>query len=125
MQLRDGRLLVGTAGYGLMVADHEEQKLLPVTGLTIPDEDGYWVRMMEDSQGNLWKSGIGKVVTVKNLKKDSAPRKLVSSKGIVMDFIERDGEIYLVCQRGILAYRDGALTDAGMTCLNLAIMSCC
>ena len=114
MQLRDGRLLVGTAGYGLMVADHEEQKLLPVTGLTIPDEDGYWVRMMEDSQGNLWKSGIGKVVTVKNLKKDSAPRKLVSSKGIVMDFIERDGEIYLVCQRGILAYRDGALTDAGI-----------
>lgn len=115
MQLHDGRLLVGTAGYGLMVVDHEEHKLKPMpAGMTINEEEGYWVRMTEDSHGNLWKSGIGKVVTVKNLKTDSKPRVLVSSKGIVMDFVERDGEMYVVCQRGIMAYRNGTLVDAGI-----------
>ena len=82
--------------------------------MTVNEEEGYWVRMTEDSHGNLWKSGIGKVVTVKNLKADSKPRVLVSSKGIVMDFVERDGEMYVVCQRGIMVYRNGTLVDAGI-----------
>lgn len=114
MQLSDGRLFVGTAGYGLMEVDMKERRMVRLTGLTTESEDGYWVRMKEDSHGNLWKGGIGNVVTVKNLKTNTAPKKLTSSKGLVMDFVERDGEIYLVCMRGILAYRNGALVDAGI-----------
>ena len=53
-QLPDGKVLVGTAGYGLFSINVEERTLTPQDSYTATDDDNYLGRLLLDSDGGLW-----------------------------------------------------------------------
>ena len=108
-QLRDGRVLVGTAGYGLFVVDEEKKQLKPLHGMTVHDEDGYFVKLLEDRKGNFWKLGHASTFT---MKKGKDIKVFHSPCGIPVAMGEVDDFVYIVCQKGLLIYKNNRLEQA-------------
>ncbi len=104
LQLHDGRLLVGTAGYGAYVMGDD--------GVLQPFGDegmhGFYSRMFEDSQGRLWHSGFDDTITLYDKGKTSVFR---SVYGNPQAFVEQDGQLLVVCQHGILVYDGSVMHD--------------
>ena len=114
--LRDGRLLVGTAGYGAFVADiadgHEGGKGSPQLALRRygkQSSDTFYSRIFEDSKGRLWHSGFDETIIMEHQGKVAT---FHSSCGNPQAYVEQDGELLVVCMHGIMAYRDGQMKVA-------------
>ena len=102
LQLRDGRLLVGTAGYGTYLLADDGQ-LLPFGEGGM---HGFYSRIFEDSKGRMWHCSFDEMITLNDQGKIVTFR---SDYGNPQAIVERDGDVYIVCLRGILVYHDGQM----------------
>ena len=109
LQRRDGSLLVGTAGYGVYTLDNVQGQLQT---FSFPDTgNDYYSRMLEDSQGRLWKSAHDDNIYVFD---GQHTQSLHSDYGTVLNMAERNDEVFITCQHGFLVYRDGTLQPANV-----------
>lgn len=109
IRLRDGRLLAGTAGYGLYQVDETSKNLVRVQGYTSADDDEFYSSLFEDSRGNLWKCDAVNGITAGRLSSGTKARRFKSAIGTPMSFTERHGDLLILCLHGMLIYRDGEL----------------
>ena len=102
LQRRDGTLLFGTAGYGAFTLNKEGR-----LELFSKEEGGmYFSQFFEDNRGRLWKAGFDDRVMMRDGDKiQSFP----STVGIAQDIVQYGDEVLIVCQHGILSYRNGAM----------------
>ena len=107
LRLKDQRLIVATAGYGLYLA-HEDSHTMERLSVFRPN-DNYFSNMYEDSHGNLWKNDVTNNFSCKNMYDNSKPVHFTSSVGIPMGFAEKDGHVIILCKHGLLTYRDGTI----------------
>ena len=101
LQLKDGSLLVGTAGYGgyrLSGADGQLQESV-VEGV-----DRYYSRLYEDAQGRLWKSGYDERIYMRQGDKVQVYNSLLGNPEA---FFEYNGELMVLCLHGLMVYRNG------------------
>jgi len=103
LQRRDGTLLFGTAGYGAYVLDVNGQ----LRQYTLPEANMFFSRVFEDSRGRLWKSGFDEVITMRDGQHVSNFR---SDVGNPVGFAEIDDELLIVCNHGIMSYRNGRMS---------------
>ena len=105
LRLKDQRLVVATAGYGLFLAHEDTHSLerLPVFG----SNDNFFSNIFEDSHGNLWKNNVTNEFSCKNMNNNSKPLHFTSSVGIPMGFAEKDGQVLILCKHGLLTYKNG------------------
>lgn len=61
METKDGRLLVGTSGYGLYQVVSGSNMLKELFDYRIDDQDNYFNHMYEDAMGGFWKSGANRL----------------------------------------------------------------
>ena len=109
IQEDDNHLLIGTAGYGLFRLDIREKKVVQVERYATGDDD-YFNHILIDDQGNFWKGGAGPVITCRL--RDKTVQHFDSPYGSVTTFVPYQGGVLMVCQRGLMFYRDGQiLTD--------------
>ena len=120
----DGRMLIGTAGYGLYSVradghiDYESR-------LNSRHEDHFYSRMHIDRQGYLWRSSHLPTLTRYALKagQHGASRDFQSVCGMPMRFIEYGADrLLIVCTNGIMTYdyRTGLMrrADADLSALD-------
>ena len=109
IQEDDNHLLIGTAGYGLFRLDIREKKVVQVERYATGDDD-YFNHILIDDHGNFWKGGAGTVITCRL--RDKTVQHFDSPYGSVTTFVPYQGGVLIVCQRGLMFYRDGQiLTD--------------
>ena len=109
LQLADGTIFVGTAGYGAFLVDDKGQ-VTPANGYADADNNHYFSRIFEDSKGRFWKSAYGNTVVMKS----GGRIRHFESKGEAQGYVERDGEVFVVGLRGITSFRNDTMTDAGI-----------
>jgi signal transduction histidine kinase/DNA-binding response OmpR family regulator/ligand-binding sensor domain-containing protein len=106
VQEDDKHLLIGTAGYGLFRVDIVSRKTEKVENYTRGDVD-YFNHILIDGDGNFWKGGSGSDFTCR--KTDKTILHFNSPYGPVTDFVNYQGGVLMVCQHGLLFYRDGQI----------------
>ena len=110
LQLADGSILVATAGYGAFIVDREG-RVSATDDYADKNNNQYFGYVYLDSKGRYWKTGYDNTVVMKTGGKVS----LLQSKGEPVGIVERGtDELLVVGLRGIMAYRDGKLVDAGI-----------
>ena len=106
LRLADGRLVVGTSGYhGLYVMAGDSLVYWDETGSNLQFVNSLAI----DSEGRFWKCGFSNEIIMTDR---FGLHRLTSTQGFVVDFIQRDDEMLIVCLHGIHSYRDGQLTVA-------------
>jgi signal transduction histidine kinase/ligand-binding sensor domain-containing protein/DNA-binding response OmpR family regulator len=105
-QRKNGTLLVGTDGYGLFSL--KDGKLSP---FVIDQREMYFTHIFEDSKGRLWKAGFDETIVMFDGKKVT---RFTSMVGNPQGFIERDGEVLVLCLHGLMSYRNGKMTVANI-----------
>ena len=107
-QMHDGRLFVGTAGYGAYVIGED-------TGWQLQqfskEKSGFYSRIFEDSKGRLWHSGFDQTIV---MEQGGQATTFHSEYGNPQAFVEQDGEILIVCLHGIMAYKNDRLQTANI-----------
>ncbi len=106
VQEDDRHLLIGTAGYGLYRVDIVSHKTEKVENYTRGDVD-YFNHILIDGDGNFWKGGSGPDFTCR--KTDKSICHYNSPYGPVTALINYQGGVLMVCQHGLLFYRDGQI----------------
>jgi len=109
LRLRNGHLMIGTAGYGLYEADEKKKELVRVQGFTTADDDEFYSSLFEDSNGNLWKCDAVNGITVNRISSKGKARQFKSVIGTPMAFTERNGHVLILCLHGMLSYHNGEL----------------
>ena len=107
LRLRDRRLVVATAGYGLYLAQENNHRMERLSAFS--PNDNFFSNMYEDSHGNLWKNNVTNDFSCKNMYNDSKPLHFTSTVGIPMGFAEKDGNVLILCKHGLLIYKNGQL----------------
>lgn len=108
IERQNGEFLVGTSGRGLYALSGDSLRKVP-DGYTTGSGNWYFNQMMEDSQGRFWKCGYGEEVTMKDA---AGVHQFFIEQGIVMRIVETDGDILMICQRGISRYHNGQMMKA-------------
>ena len=113
LQRKDGTLVFGTAGYGAFTLD---------TGTTLKvyslkQDDHYFHNLYEDTRGRLWRSGFEETISMRDGQKLKNFR---SEMGSPTGFTELDGELLIICQHGILAFRNETMGKAN---IDMSIMA--
>ena len=93
LRLKDQRLIVATAGYGLYLAHEDSHSMERMS--VFSSNDNFFSNMYEDSHGNLWKNNVTNDFSCKNMYDNSKPVHFTSSVGIPMGFAEKDGKILI------------------------------
>ena len=106
IQEDDAHLLIGTAGYGLFRVNIISRKAESVKNYAQGDVD-YFNHILIDDDGNFWKGGSGPDFSCR--RPDKSIRLFDSPYGPVTAFVKYQGGVLMVCQRGLLYYRDGQL----------------
>lgn len=118
LQDADGRLLVGTAGYGLYTLSPSDSLLHYEARFSRRHADDFYSRMHLDRQGNLWRSSHLPTLTKFSIK-NGQPTALCDYQttcGMPMRFIDYGPDsLLVVCMHGIMSYnyRTGDLSSAG------------
>ena len=105
-QRKDGTLLVGTAGYGIFSLSDGK-----LSRFQFDDNEMYFSRLFEDSRGCLWKSGFDEAIVMFDGKKVTHFK---SQVGNPQAFMERDGEVLIMCLHGFMSYRNGKMSVANI-----------
>jgi len=105
LQRHDGTLLVGTAGYGAFALGDDGV----LQRFSLEGTDNYFSRFFEDSKGCLWKSGFDDKIS---MRKDDRITHFPSSKGNPQCFTEVGDEVLILCQHGLMSYRNGRMSVA-------------
>ena len=109
-QLRDGRLIAGTSGYGLYLVTPGNTNLTELKEYKCDERDTYFSCMYEDATGALWKSGANRF---SRIAKDGHIESFSSTLGIPTRFIDIDGQTVAVCRDDFLVY-DGSTLSSGI-----------
>ena len=118
LQLHDGSILVGTAGYGafivsspiaLNVSRNPSATTLSLNRFTRMGDSNYFSRMYEDSKGRIWKSGFDDQMMM--LDGDEL-RTFRSQVGTPRTFFEYRGELMILGMYGLMVFRNGQLVVA-------------
>lgn len=109
VQLPDGRLLVGTAGYGLFSVDEQNHRLTPVHGYASKAEDHYYSRIFIDGQGNFWRGGANNVFTCRDRSGRIVERRL--GQGKVEAFISYAGGVLIATRSSLFFVKNGRLAE--------------
>lgn len=102
----DHHLYVGTAGYGLFLLDTETLQTQKLEGYAEGDVD-YFNHLMIDEKGNFWKAGAGADFCC--VRPDKTVLRFNSPYGPVTAFTAYEGGVLMVCQHGLIFYRDGRI----------------
>ena len=104
IQEDDRHLLIGTAGYGLFRVNTVSRKAEQVENYAQGDLD-YFNHILIDDEGNFWKGGSGADFTCR--RPDKSIRYFSSPYGPVTAFVNYQGGVLMVCQRGYSATGKG------------------
>jgi signal transduction histidine kinase/ligand-binding sensor domain-containing protein/DNA-binding response OmpR family regulator len=112
----DGKLLVGTAGYGLyLLSDiHDEAGVLHHMGdkYGAGKNNSFFSYMLEDSRHRVWKSSYDNHLVMRDA---SGLHYMEASKGDVAGILEMsDGSVMIVCTHGLQQSNGRNLADADM-----------
>ena len=99
-------LLIGTAGYGLFRVDVRDNSSKKVDGYAKADNN-YFSYIHIDTKGYFWKSGHGNSIIRRSPK--GKIEEFQSPYGMVTGFVNYEGGVLIVCNHGLLYYRDGKL----------------
>ena len=102
-QRRDGTIIVGTGGYGsyALMPDGKLQRQ------SLPEIGSYFFLFYEDSMGQLW---AGNYEDGLYCYYGNQVEEFHMAMGNPRSIVEMDGEMLVVCQHGIMAYRNGQMT---------------
>ena len=107
IETHDGRLLIGTAGYGLFTLNERTQRLREVTEAKADDNDSYFLYLYEDRDKGLWRGSAG------NYSYQPAGGSVSifddTPYGVPAAFFEHEGHTVVVCRDGLLYYADGKM----------------
>ena len=102
LERHDGTLIIGTAGYGAYVIGSDNRLHV----FNLEGADKYFTHLFEDSERRLWRSGFDNVIS---LRMDDKIVNFQSERGNPQQFLELDGELLIVCQHGLMTYRNGQM----------------
>ncbi len=109
-QMRDGRLFIGTAGYGLYELDAKTLTLKQIRGYASSTvEDAYFSHIYEDAAGRFWKSASN---TLSCRFPDGKLLTFDATYGTPTDFFDFNGKPVAVCRDNFLTFEDGQLSVA-------------
>ena len=103
-QLPDGKVLVGTAGYGLFSINVEERTLTPQDSYKATDDDNYFGRLLLDSDGGLWHSAFSGF-SVK--KPDKRPEMFTMLSETPTAYVDIEGKILMLTRDALIVYDNG------------------
>lgn len=106
-QLHDGRLVVGTAGYGLYDIKPGANSLERLTGYSPDNDSDYFSHIFEDSKGCFWKSSSLNDVSCRRA--DGKVQTFKQTYGAPTDFLESDGRVIAVCRGNLLVFENGRM----------------
>lgn len=106
LQLKNGTLLVGTAGYGAFTLASPDGQL---ERFEVENAGNFFSYVYEDKQGRLWKSGFDDQIMMWEGKKMHTFR---SQLGNLNGFIEHDDHFDMLALRGLMTYRNGKMVPA-------------
>ena len=102
-------LLVGTAGYGLFRLDTRDNSTQKVNDYAKADNN-YFSYIYIDEKGCFWKSGYGNAI-IRRMPNGKI-EEFQSPYGTVTGFVGYEGGVLMVCNHGLLFYRnDKMMTD--------------
>lgn len=99
-------LLVGTAGYGLFRLDTRDNSTQKLDGYAKADNN-YFSYIHIDEKGCFWKSGYGNVIIRRT--PNGKMEEFQSPYGTVTGFVSYEGGVLMVCNHGLLFYRNGKM----------------
>ncbi len=102
-------LLLGTAGYGLFRLNVDTRNIEKIDGYAMPQENDYFSHILIDDAGNFWKSGSTPAISCKLKGHQQTIKTYESPVGTVSDFICFEGGVLMVCNNGLLYWRNGQL----------------
>ena len=105
LQLADGTLMIGTAGYGAYVLGADGQ----LTRYADEHGEHYFSRVFQDSKGRLWRSGFDESISMRT---GTSIEEFHSELGNPQGFVEVGDELLVMCQHGFLSYRNGKMSIA-------------
>lgn len=106
LQLKNGTLLVGTAGYGAFTLSSPDGQL---ERFEVENAGNFFSYVYEDKQGRLWKSGFDDQIMMWQGKKMHTFR---SQFGNLNGFVEHDDHFDMLALRSLITYRNGKLVPA-------------
>ena len=106
VQEDNNHLLVGTAGYGLFRVDVRDNSTKKLDGYAKADNN-YFSYIFIDEKGCFWKSGYGNSIIRRT--PNGQMEEFLSPYGTVTGFVGYEGGVFIVCNHGLLFYRDGEL----------------
>ena len=115
LQLADGRILAATAGYGAYLVG-SDGKMHPTSEFADKDHSDYFSRVFEDSKGRFWKSAYDNVIVMKAGGRFHHFR----TKGEPIGIVERDGDVFILGTRGMVAFSNGKMDENPIDCSVLA-----
>ena len=104
-EMADGRLLIGTAGYGIYALGKDNR----LTDITLDNQNHFFSRLYIDSQQRIWRGGFNDEVI---MRQNDRLERFPSPYGTPQAFVENGGSLYVLCQHGLLCYRDGRMQPA-------------
>ena len=104
VELHDGTILVGTGGYGSFALQADGT----LKTVDMPGVGNYVSKYFEDSKGRLWLVSFDEKVYMQYKGKTDV---FTMPVGNPRTFIELDDELLIVCQHGIMAYRNGRMSS--------------
>lgn len=99
LQLSDGRLLAGTAGYGLFLVNPDSLVATPLNGYAPENDAAYWVSLYQSRDGSVWKSNPDGIVCRRQA--NGTIQQWETGHGQARDFVEWKGHVIPVCQNGL------------------------
>ena len=99
-------LLIGTAGYGLFRLDTRDNNTQKLEGYANADNN-YFSYIHIDKKGFFWKSGHGNSIIHRS--PNGKIETLTSPYGMVTGFVDYEEGVLIICNHGMLFYRDGKL----------------
>ena len=108
IQLKNGTLLVGTAGYGAFTLASPDAQL---ETFQVENAGNFFSYVYEDKQGRLWKSGFDDQIMMWEGKKMHT---FCSQLGNLNGFIEHDDHFDMLALHGLMTYRDGKIAPASI-----------
>lgn len=107
LQMRDGRIIVGTAGYGLYELKAGSNRMEQMKGYSQKTDDNYYSHIFEDSKGCFWKSSSVNDINCRY--PDGRIKVYKHSYGLPSDFFEVDGRVVAVCRGNLLVFDNGRM----------------
>ena len=107
-QLSDGRVLVGTAGFGLFQADAASHTLTLLKDYEANDSDKFFGHLLVEADGSLWKDGnkgFG------HIKPGQRPQVFTGRHNPPMAFADAGGKVLVMNRHQLSAFANGLFQD--------------